>query len=112
MMYTQGQIVLIPFPFTNQSGSKKRPALVISTNEFNKKSSDIILVQLTTGESDDGNSIAINNSVLTTPLNYISEIRCHKILVAEQSIIIKPISNIKHHVVKKVVQKISEIIKA
>jgi mRNA interferase MazF len=109
-MYTQGEIVLVPFPFTDQKGSVKRPALVVSSNDFNRSSYDIILVQVTSEENDDGNSISIDTRDLTIPLNYVSEIRCHKILVAEQAIIIKPISKIKHHIVKKVISKINVII--
>ena len=110
MSYTQGQIVLIPFPFTNQKGNIKRPALVISNNNFNRDSRDIILVQITKEENNDGNSVLIESKDLTTPLDFISEIRCHKILVAEQSMIIKPISTLRHYAVKKVIQKIQEIL--
>lgn len=30
--YSFGDVVLVPLPFTDQSGSKKRPAVVISTD--------------------------------------------------------------------------------
>jgi mRNA interferase MazF len=109
-MYTQGEIVLVPFPFTDQKGSVKRPALVISSNDFNRNSYDIILVQLTKEENQDGNSIPLERKDLTVPLDHISEVRCHKILVAEQSIIIKPVSNVRHYIVKKVIAKINGII--
>lgn len=111
MMYTQGQIVLVNFPFTDQKNSVKRPALVISSNDFNRNSYDIILAQITSEENNDGNSVTIKTDDLITPLNYISEIRCHKILVAEQSIILKSVSNVRHHIVKKVIAKINTIIK-
>ena len=110
MYYTQGDIVLVNFPFTNQENSKKRPAMVISTNDFNKTSNDIILVQITKEEYQDGNSISFERNDLITPLDYVSEIRCHKILVAEQSIIIKSISKLRYPVVKKVIAKINTII--
>ena len=109
-MYSQGQIVLVSFPFTNQTNAKKRPALVISSNNFNRSSQDIILAQITSEENNDGNSIPIENGDLVNPLRFVSEIRCHKILVAEQSIIIKPISNVRHHIIKKVIAKINTII--
>ena len=33
----QRSIILIPFPYTDLSGAKKRPTLVVSSDEFNIK---------------------------------------------------------------------------
>jgi mRNA interferase MazF len=45
--YERGDVVLVPFPFTNQTTSKKRPALVISSNEYNIVSPDIVIMAIT-----------------------------------------------------------------
>ncbi|WP_319525366.1 type II toxin-antitoxin system PemK/MazF family toxin [uncultured Desulfosarcina sp.] len=42
-----GDIVLVPFPFTNQSAIKKRPAVIISSNEYNHNRPDIVLMAVT-----------------------------------------------------------------
>jgi mRNA interferase MazF len=41
--FVKGDIVVIPFPFSDLSGSKKRPALVLA----NLQGDDIILCQIT-----------------------------------------------------------------
>lgn len=42
-----GQIVLVRFPFTDQRGSKQRPAVVISSTGYNQARPDIILMAIT-----------------------------------------------------------------
>ncbi|MCP4485992.1 MAG: type II toxin-antitoxin system PemK/MazF family toxin [Gammaproteobacteria bacterium] len=42
-----GQIVLVRFPFTDQRGSKQRPAVVISSTGYNRARPDIILMAVT-----------------------------------------------------------------
>jgi mRNA interferase MazF len=47
MSYEFGNVVLVPFPFTNQSTQKKRPSVVISSREYNATRSDRILIAVT-----------------------------------------------------------------
>ena len=35
MAYAFGDVVLVPFPFTDQTGIKKRPAVVVSSRGIN-----------------------------------------------------------------------------
>ena len=42
-----GDIVLVPFPFTDQSATKKRPAVVISSSVYNSERPDLIIMAVT-----------------------------------------------------------------
>ena len=42
-----GDIVLVPFPFTDQSATKKRPAVVISSHTYNSERPDLIIMAVT-----------------------------------------------------------------
>jgi mRNA interferase MazF len=45
--YNRGDIVLVPFPFSDQSAVKKRPAVVISSSHYNAVSQDIVIMAVT-----------------------------------------------------------------
>jgi mRNA interferase MazF len=42
-----GDIILVPFPFTDQSATKKRPAVVISSKPYNQGRPDLIIMAVT-----------------------------------------------------------------
>ena len=45
--FSFGDVVLVPFPFTDQSGTKKRPAVVVSSHGYNSSRRDIVIVAIT-----------------------------------------------------------------
>ena len=42
-----GDVVLVPFPFTDQTASKKRPAVVISSATYHRERPDILFMAIT-----------------------------------------------------------------
>lgn len=46
-IYSFGDLVLVPFPFTDQSGFKKRPAVIISSAMYQGARRDLILMAVT-----------------------------------------------------------------
>ena len=91
MTYNQGDIVLLPFPFSNNTGSKKRPAVIILNVKVNS-TKDIILAQITSNARADDFSFIIKNSDVTRSLDGYSEIRCNKIFTAEKELVYQKIS--------------------
>jgi mRNA interferase MazF len=47
MSFEFGAVVLVPFPFTSQSASKKRPAVVVSNRAYNVARPDIVVMAVT-----------------------------------------------------------------
>lgn len=45
--FSFGDVVLVPFPFTDQSGTKKRPAVVVSSHGHNASRRDIVIMAIT-----------------------------------------------------------------
>src|SRR5690348_3948124 len=50
---SSGDVVLLPFPFTSLTASKKRPAVVISPGEYHGKYGDVVLMALTSQAQSD-----------------------------------------------------------
>jgi mRNA interferase MazF len=47
MLFEFGDIILVPFPFTNQTASKRRPAVVVSSRPYNSARPDIVVMAVT-----------------------------------------------------------------
>ena len=47
MRYSFGAVVLVPFPFTDQTAIKKRPAVVISSPQYNDLRPDLVIMAVT-----------------------------------------------------------------
>ncbi|MBF0352182.1 MAG: type II toxin-antitoxin system PemK/MazF family toxin [SAR324 cluster bacterium] len=45
--YNFGDVLLIPFPFTDQTATKKRPAVVISSSLYQQSKPDVIVMAVT-----------------------------------------------------------------
>ena len=50
-VFRRGNVVLVAFPFTDLTTTKMRPALVVSSDSFNLKNPDIIVVAITSQNS-------------------------------------------------------------
>lgn len=45
--YSFGDIVLVPFPFTDQSATKRRPAVIVSNERYNRERPDLVIMAVT-----------------------------------------------------------------
>lgn len=45
--YEFGDVVLVPFPFTDQSAAKRRPAVVVSGQAYHRERPDLVIIAVT-----------------------------------------------------------------
>ena len=109
-MYEQKEIVLIPFPYSDLTLSKKRPALIISNEKINKMQDRICCLITTKPHKND---LKINDDYFEEgTLPFKSFIKPHRIFTIQENIIIKRLCKINNTLHKLVVDKINEYIKS
>ena len=106
--FVKGDVVVVPFPFSDLTQSKRRPALVLVVLQGN----DLILCQITSKSVKDDYAIpADQNDFASGSLNQESNIRPNRLFTADNQIILYRIGNIKKNKLNQVVDKVIEIIK-
>jgi mRNA interferase MazF len=82
--FVKGDVVVTAFPFSDLSGSKKRPALVIAT----VTGDDIILCQITSHRAADRYAISLTDrDFVHGGLRQASNVRPNRLFTAESRII-------------------------
>lgn len=111
-MIEQRDLLLVPFPFSDQSGRKVRPVVVISNNEFNSRSGDVIVSGVTSNVKRERYSLNLGNSDLESG-HLFSEclIKVENILRLEKDLIIKKIGKIKEKKLSEIHSVIDRILK-
>lgn len=96
MKVKQGNIILINFPFSDLTGTKVRPALIISNNIYNQENYDTLVLAITSNLSANKYKVVIDNQDLESgQLPVKSAIRVDKPFSVVQTKILKILANIK-----------------
>lgn len=99
----KGDVVVIPFPYSDLSRSKKRPALVAATIDGD----DVILCQITGEMRLDRYSVGVTGEdFIEGNLDFPSIIRPNRLFTADTSVIIRKIGAIKKDKMKEVEKEI------
>ncbi|HHW36473.1 MAG TPA: type II toxin-antitoxin system PemK/MazF family toxin [Bacillales bacterium] len=91
-MYKQGDIVLVPVPYSDLTNRKQRPVLVISNDNYNKMTEDIVVVAITSQLKDLDYSVVIESKDLNEgELKVTSAVRADKVYTLSKDIVRKKI---------------------
>ena len=104
--FMKGDIVVVPFPFSDLKNSKKRPALVAA----NLEGDDLILCQITSESRNDKYIINLEDTdFVKGKLHITSTIRPNKLFTADKSIILYKIGFLKNSKIKEVEETLINI---
>ena len=106
--FVKGDVVVVPFPFSDLTQAKRRPALVISKLEGD----DLILCQITSQAIEDEYAISIDDIDFETGgLKQTSNIRPNRIFTADSNIVLYKIGKIKIEKLTEIIEKVIDIIR-
>ncbi|SRR5258707_12938910 len=89
--FIKGDIVIVPFPFSDLTSSKKRPALILASSS----PEDVILCQITSNIYDKFGVHLNSDDFKFGSLNRPSLIRPNRIFTASQKIVLYKVGSIK-----------------
>lgn len=110
-MYKQGDILLIPIPYSNLTSNKKRPVLVISNNLYNSTADDIVVAAITSNVKIKEYTVLFTEKDLQEgDLEVDSCIRADKIYTLSQGIVIRKFGAVNTEIMEAVKRKIYMLI--
>jgi len=107
-MYNQREIVLVPFPYSDLTAAKQRPALIISNSLVNK-SEDRICCLITSNFNNEG-IIIENKNFETGKLPFKSWVKVNRIFSVNEKIIRKKLCKINKDFHSSIISEINKIL--
>lgn len=106
--FVKGDVVVVPFPFSDLTQAKRRPALIIAELEGD----DLILCQITSQSLQDKYAILVDENDFTIGmLKTKSNVRPNRIFTADRQIILYKIGHLKTEKLSQIINKIIDILR-
>jgi len=115
MSYQRGEIVLVPFPFTDLSRQKARPAIVLSPSRLNQRSPDVILAAISSKVPTVPNEfewvLHRNDSEFAiTGLRVSSVVKANKLITIKQSLIYRVLGKVSDQALRELDRRVARAI--
>ena len=106
--FVKGDVVVVPFPFSDLTRSKRRPALVVAELEGD----DLILCQITSQQIRDGYAVSIEEGDFDDgTLRQKSNVRPNCIFTADRHIILYRVGSLNSSRIDEVIDRIMDILR-
>jgi mRNA interferase MazF len=106
--FIKGDVVVVPFPFSDLTQAKRRPALVITALEGD----DVILCQITSQTIKDNYALSLDDKDFAKgSLKQSSNLRPNRIFTIDSHIILYQVGSLKIEKLTEITDKVIEIIR-
>ncbi len=105
----RGDVVVVPFPFSDLSMAKRRPALVLAELE----GEDLILCQITSQAVHDRYAVSLDEADFEQGgLRQPSNVRPNRVFTTDQRIVLYRVGSVNRSKLDEVVDRVISILKA
>lgn len=112
MRPTQGDIVLVPVPFTDLTSHRRRPVVVISNDAYQGATQDFVCVAMTSNLKDEPYSFEITTADLADgALNRPGRVRVDKVFTLAQAIIVNRFGRVDNATLDRIRQLLADLVK-
>jgi mRNA interferase MazF len=93
MPYKRGEVIAVPYDYSDLTGGKVRPAVIVSHHEYNQSRPDVVAAGISSQVGKAGKFDYILKDWATAGLRYPSLVR-GRFLTIEQSLIRRQVGNL------------------
>ena len=106
-----GDVVILPFPFSDFTSSKQRPALIVSSRDWNRMHTDIIIVVISSKISRSKHEYILNEREQKSgDLRLPSVVRLGNIFTIDKRLVRERIGSFSKNTVREIQSGIHKII--
>ena len=103
--------MLIPVPFTDLSSQKRRPVIIISRTAYHQKTTDMVVVAMTSNPAAADYSFVIDSPALERGhLNHRGTLRVDRIDALAQALIVKRFGKVNSAVLAHICDLLKELV--
>jgi mRNA interferase MazF len=107
--FVKGDVIVLPFPFSDLTTAKRRPALVLTALE----GEDLILCQITSKTIKDSYAVSIEDEHFAEgSLRQSSNIRPNRIFTANSHIVLYKVGHLKNEKVNEITERVIHILRS
>jgi len=106
--FVKGEVVVIPFPFTDLTATKRRPALVVAS----LKGDDLIVCQITSKAKDNYSIYLSDNDFSKGRLPMDSFIRPNRLFTAHKDLIERKVGSLKKNKIDNVIAELCDLLRS
>jgi mRNA interferase MazF len=99
----RGDVVLVDYPFSDGTGSKVRPSLVVQADPLNRLRADTILAIITSTHGGRATELLID--IAQEPgsgLRFNSSVQCDTLVTVDQSLVLRVLGSISASALKRI----------